>query len=97
MIGRDTHMYWGRFVGPSRTVPGWSPARLDLDPLKFIPIPLRHFLVRRPPVVHRFDRSTEVQGDLIADAQGWDGTYGAPFATDWDNDGGCAKKKHVRS
>lgn len=28
-----------------------------------------------------------VQGDLIADAQGWDGTYGAPFATDWDNDG----------
>eukprot|EP00913_Durusdinium_trenchii_P024104 g22637.t1 len=32
-----------------------------------------------------------VQGDLIADAQGWDGTYGAPFATDWDNDGGFSR------
>lgn len=30
---------------------------------------------------------THVQGQLIADARGWDGTYGAPHAVDWDDDG----------
>eukprot|EP00438_Fugacium_kawagutii_P022477 Skav229684 [mRNA] locus=scaffold3722:64554:65322:- [translate_table: standard] len=33
-----------------------------------------------------------VKGMYIDNARdGWDGTYGAPFAVDWDNDGASAK------
>ena len=30
---------------------------------------------------------SEVQGAYVDNARGWDGTYGAPCAVDWDGDG----------
>lgn len=33
----------------------------------------------------------EVEGAYIENARGWDGTYGAPFAVDWDGDRASAK------
>ena len=37
--------------------------------------------------------ASQVQGELIADARGWDGTYGAPHAVDWDGDGPGLRRK----
>ncbi|CAJ1385461.1 unnamed protein product [Effrenium voratum] len=41
-------------------------------------------LVERTGDLNPFDH---VKGEFIDNARGWDGTYGAPWAVDWDGDG----------